>query len=163
TPSSTMSAMECFLSQVRGVRSRIVLWASARASAGARVEGGLPTAPGVAVPSTVATVRVGGRAAHQPRPRARARARPFRKDHQIDRIHHYPLTAPDVSPEMMRRWKNRTKRTTGTVMTTAAAAIEPIGCSNCELPVKNAIAAGAVRARSVDVSEIANRKSFQQK
>ena len=31
------------------------------------------------------------------------------------------------------------------------------------MPWKNAIAAGAVRARSVDVSEIANRKSFQAK
>ena len=31
------------------------------------------------------------------------------------------------------------------------------------MPWKNAIAAGAVRARFVDVSEIANRKSFQAK
>src|SRR5690348_16727767 len=51
----------------------------------------------------------------------------------------------------------------GTVITTAAAAIDPVGCWNCELPVKNAIAAGTVRADSVEVSEIANRKSFQQK
>ena len=48
-------------------------------------------------------------------------------------------------------------------MVAAAAAIDPVGCWNWELPVKNAIAAGTVRADSVDVSEIANRKSFQQK
>src|SRR5512143_56554 len=51
----------------------------------------------------------------------------------------------------------------GMVMMTAAAAIEPIGVSNCEAPVKNASAAGTVRALSVDVSEIAMRNSFQQK
>src|SRR5690606_12830186 len=51
----------------------------------------------------------------------------------------------------------------GMVITTAAAAIDPVGCWNCELPVKNAIAAGTVRADSVEVSEIANRKSFQRK
>ena len=34
---------------------------------------------------------------------------------------------------------------------------------NCELPVKKPMAAGTVRARLVDVSEMANRKSFQQK
>src|SRR6266498_3887695 len=51
----------------------------------------------------------------------------------------------------------------GIVMTTAAAAIDPVGASNAELPVKKAIAAGTVRDLVVDVSEIANRKSFQQK
>ena len=49
------------------------------------------------------------------------------------------------------------------VMTTAAAEIAPVGSSNCEAPVKNDSAAGTVRDRSVEVSEIANRKSFQQK
>ena len=34
---------------------------------------------------------------------------------------------------------------------------------NCDAPVKNASAAGTVRASSVDVSVIANRKSFQAK
>ena len=34
---------------------------------------------------------------------------------------------------------------------------------NCELPVKNPMAAGTVRARVVEVSEMANRKSFQQR
>src|SRR4029079_14069405 len=53
--------------------------------------------------------------------------------------------------------------TTGIVITTAAAAICPVGCWNCVVPWKNAIAAGAVRARFVDVSEIAKRKSFQAK
>ena len=47
-------------------------------------------------------------------------------------------------------------------MTTAAAAIDPVGCSNCEAPVKKARAAGTVRALLVDVSEMANTKSFQQ-
>ena len=48
-------------------------------------------------------------------------------------------------------------------MTMAAAAIDPVGSSNCEAPVKFAMAAGAVMERSVDVSEIANNRSFQQK
>ena len=40
--------------------------------------------------------------------------------------------------------------------------IAPVGCSNCEAPVKNASAAGTVRA-SVEVSEIAKTKSFQRR
>src|SRR6476469_10615635 len=63
----------------------------------------------------------------------------------------------------MRRWNSSTKRMIGIVMTTAAAAIEPVGAVNCELPLKNPMAAGTVRARVVEVSEMANRKSFQQK
>jgi hypothetical protein len=51
----------------------------------------------------------------------------------------------------------------GMVMTTAAAEMAPVGSSNCEAPWKNDSAAGTVRDRSVEVSEIANRKSFQQK
>src|SRR5436190_23465485 len=51
----------------------------------------------------------------------------------------------------------------GIVMMTAAAEIDPVGAVNCELPVKKPMAAGTVRARVVDVSEMANRKSFQQK
>src|SRR5580765_4288971 len=54
-----------------------------------------------------------------------------------------------------------TTMTIGMVMT-AAAAIEPVGCWNWDAPVKNASAAGTVRALLVDVSEIANTKSFQQ-
>src|SRR5215475_14564468 len=50
----------------------------------------------------------------------------------------------------------------GMVMTTAAAEIDPVGTANCELPVKNASAAGAVRAAVVEVSVIASRNSFQQ-
>src|SRR5215510_10583063 len=50
----------------------------------------------------------------------------------------------------------------GMVMTTAAADIGPVGEVNCELPLKNASAAGAVRAPIVEVNEIANRNSFQQ-
>src|SRR6185312_3857612 len=63
----------------------------------------------------------------------------------------------------MRRWKKRTNRMIGTVITTAAAQIAPVGSSNCDAPVKNDSAAGTVRDRSVEVSEMANRKSFQQK
>ena len=48
----------------------------------------------------------------------------------------------------------------GMVMITAAAAIDPEGVSNWELPVKKAMAAGTVRALRVDVSEIAKRNSF---
>ena len=48
-------------------------------------------------------------------------------------------------------------------MTIAAAAMDPVGSSNCEAPVKFAMAAGAVMERSVDVNEIANNRSFQQK
>src|SRR6266700_6575319 len=62
----------------------------------------------------------------------------------------------------MRRWKNSTKMMIGMVMTTAAAVIVPVGTANCELPVKKAIAAGAVRAAVVEVSVIASRNSFQQ-
>src|ERR1700734_861414 len=74
----------------------------------------------------------------------------------------YPLTAPDVSPATIRRWKNSTKMTIGMVMTTAAAAIGPVGMVKTEPPLKYCMAAGAVRAEMVEVNEIANRKSFQQ-
>ena len=47
-------------------------------------------------------------------------------------------------------------------MTTAAAEIDPVGTANCELPVKKASAAGAVRAAIVAVSVMASRNSFQQ-
>ena len=67
-----------------------------------------------------------------------------------------------VNPATIRRWNSITKMMMGMVMTTAAAAIEPIGVWNCDAPVKNAMAAGTVRARVVDVSEMANTKSFQQ-
>ena len=50
----------------------------------------------------------------------------------------------------------------GTVTTTAAAAMLPVGAVNWDEPVKNASAAGTVREASDEVSEIANRKSFQQ-
>ena len=39
----------------------------------------------------------------------------------------YPLTAPEVSPATMRRWKSSTKMMIGMVMITAAAAIDPVG------------------------------------
>src|SRR5438445_13778758 len=51
----------------------------------------------------------------------------------------------------------------GTVTTIAAAAIDPVGCWNSDAPLKKASAAGTVRALSVDVSEMAKRKSFQAK
>src|SRR4051794_31009134 len=49
------------------------------------------------------------------------------------------------------------------VTTTAAAMIAVMGDWNWEAPVKNDSAAGTVRARSVDVSDVASRNSFQQK
>src|ERR1039458_3112232 len=73
-----------------------------------------------------------------------------------------PLTAPDVSPATIRRWKNSTKMMIGMVITTAAAAIGPVGAVNWELPLKKPSAAGAVRALIVEVNEIAKMKSFQQ-
>src|SRR5688572_5375064 len=57
----------------------------------------------------------------------------------------------------------KTKTMIGMVMTTPAAAIEPIGVWNWLAPVKKAMAAGTVRELRVEVSEIANTKSFQQK
>src|SRR5699024_3380356 len=49
--------------------------------------------------------------------------------------------------------------TTGSVTTTEAAMIAPVGCSNWLAPVKKARAAGTVRAWS-EVSEMAKTKSF---
>ena len=72
------------------------------------------------------------------------------------------MTAPDVSPATIRRWKNSTKMMIGMVMTTAAAAIGPVGMVNTDPPLKYCMAAGAVRALIVEVNEIASRKSFQQ-
>src|SRR5918995_1455995 len=51
----------------------------------------------------------------------------------------------------------------GTVTITAAAAMFPVGSVNYDSPVKKASAAGTVREASEEVSEIANRKSFQAK
>src|SRR5262245_25262623 len=51
----------------------------------------------------------------------------------------------------------------GMVTTIAAAAIEPVGWLNCDAPGNSAMAAGTVCAAVVDVSENANRKSFQAK
>ena len=48
-------------------------------------------------------------------------------------------------------------------MTIAPAAIDPVGSSNCELPVKLAIATGAVIAALVAVSDRASSRSFQAK
>src|SRR6185437_929265 len=50
----------------------------------------------------------------------------------------------------------------GIVMTTAAAAIGPVGMVNTEPPLKYCMAAGAVRELIVEVNEIARMKSFQQ-
>src|SRR5213075_2525452 len=75
----------------------------------------------------------------------------------------YPLTAPAVRPATIRLWKSRTMMTIGTVTTIEAAAIEPVGCWNCDAPGNCEIAAGTVCAADVDVSETANTKSFQAK
>src|SRR3954452_6527202 len=63
----------------------------------------------------------------------------------------------------MRRWKNRTMMMIGTVTTTAAAAIDPVGCWNCDAPGNCEIAAGTVWAAFVEVSDTAKTKSFQAK
>src|ERR671926_1899990 len=77
--------------------------------------------------------------------------------------HDQPLTAPAVRPATIRLWKTITAATIGIVMTTEAAEIVPSGISNFELPVKNAIDAGTVRAADELVSVIASRNSFQTK
>src|ERR1700739_3552289 len=51
----------------------------------------------------------------------------------------------------------------GTVITMAPAAIDPVGSSNCELPVKLTIATGAVIAALVAVKDSARTQSFQAK
>jgi hypothetical protein len=51
----------------------------------------------------------------------------------------------------------------GIVTITAAAAIDPVGCWNCDAPGNCEIAAGTVCAADVEVSETANTKSFQAK
>src|SRR3954465_10896490 len=47
------------------------------------------------------------------------------------------------------------------VTITAAAAMDPVGSTNCEAPEKSPSAAGTGRASLVDVSEIPYAKSFQ--
>src|SRR5436305_7128749 len=74
----------------------------------------------------------------------------------------YPLTAPAVSPATIRRWNSNTSTIIGTVTTTAAAHTSPIGSVNWETPGNCEIAAGTVSAAVVEVSEVANTKSFQQ-
>src|SRR5215218_8778506 len=51
----------------------------------------------------------------------------------------------------------------GIVTITAAAAIEPVGCWNCDAPGNCEIAAGTVCAADVDVSDTAKTKSFHAK
>src|ERR1700712_3898833 len=63
----------------------------------------------------------------------------------------------------MRRWKINTMMMMGMVTTIAAAAMAPVGCENCEAPVKKFSAAVTGRLLSVDVSVMANTKSFQAK
>src|SRR3954469_4132179 len=72
-----------------------------------------------------------------------------------------PFTAPLVSPATMRRWKMSTSTTTGMVTITAAAAIDPVGSTNCEAPENRPSAAGTGRAALVEVSEMPYAKSFQ--
>src|ERR671913_1300976 len=71
-----------------------------------------------------------------------------------------PLTAPDVRPATILRWKTRTRAMTGMVTTTEAAAIAAVGCWKNDSPVKNASAAGTVRARSLAGREMPKAKSF---
>src|SRR5579859_2513112 len=79
----------------------------------------------------------------------------------LGKVGHQPLTAPAVRPATMRRWKTSTRMMMGMVTTMAPAAMAVVGCWNCEAPVKNASAAGTVRARLVEVSVMANAKSCQ--
>src|SRR5437763_10206634 len=74
----------------------------------------------------------------------------------------YPLTATAVRPATILRWNSSTSSITGTVTTTAAAAMSPIGTVNCEAPGNVEIAAGTVSALVVEVSDTAKTKSFQQ-
>src|ERR1035438_1170019 len=72
-----------------------------------------------------------------------------------------PLTAPAFSPATILGWKNNTKMMIGMVMTTAAAAMGPVGTVNCELPLKYAIEAGAVPGGGGGGKEIGNKNSVQ--
>ena len=54
------------------------------------------------------------------------------------------MTAPLVRPATMRRWKSSTRTTTGIVTITAAAAMAPVGSTNCDSPENRPIAAAAV-------------------
>ena len=76
---------------------------------------------------------------------------------------HQPLTAPAVSPATIRFLKITTSTISGTVIVTVAALIVPIGIWNCELPVKNAIAADTGRRDDELVNVIESRNSFQAK
>src|SRR5438034_10576246 len=75
----------------------------------------------------------------------------------------YPLTGPAVRPATIRLWKSRTMMTMGIVTTIDAAAIDPVGCWNCDAPGNCEIAAGTVCAAGVEVSDTAKTKSFQAK
>ena len=66
-----------------------------------------------------------------------------------------------MRPATIRFWNRSTITISGIEMITDAALIVPSGCSNWVEPVKNAIAAGTVRALGDDVSVIASRNSFQ--
>src|SRR5436309_1894985 len=83
--------------------------------------------------------------------------------HRSSAFRDQPLTAPEVRPATMRRWNRSTSTTTGMVTMTAAAEMAAAGRWNWDAPVKKARAAGTGRARLVEVSEMANTKSFQAK
>src|SRR5258708_691598 len=72
----------------------------------------------------------------------------------------YPLTPPAVRPEMIFRWKIRTRTTSGTVTITEAAMITPHGTSNSVAPERSAIATGTVRLSSLTTKVSAKRNSF---
>src|SRR5271156_3877538 len=98
----------------------------------------------------------------KPRRHTHTRAQTHPISH-ISPCNSYPFTAPEVNPATIRRWKTRTKTIIGTVIAIAPAAIDPVGSSNCELPVKFAIATGAVIAALVAVNDKASSRSFQAK
>src|SRR5215831_18895264 len=75
--------------------------------------------------------------------------------------HGYPLTAPAVSPDTMRRWNRIVSATSGRVATTEAAAISGQG-SLCS-PASRDSATGTVRFSGDDRKVSAYRNSFHEK
>src|SRR4051812_49752878 len=71
-----------------------------------------------------------------------------------------PFTAPAVRPATMRLWKNRTMMMMGTVTTTAAAAMAPVGTWKVDAPGNCDSAAGTVWAVLAGDSEQAETNAF---
>ena len=74
-----------------------------------------------------------------------------------------PSLRPAVRPATIRRWKISTKMMIGIVTSTAAAAMVPRRLGEPRLALEEGERWGTVRDASVEVSEIAKTKSFQEK